>query len=452
MAGDTAYPNVTLLLHGNGSNGGTTFTDNSGTPKTATVVGTPVTSTTQSLFGGASIRVSHVDKLVFADSGIASLGSSDFTIEFWVSMEAAATGWYFTNSLAGNANASFLIYSDDIGNVVAQAYRSTGAVVGGAYSEASGPFPGGSAHVAYVRSGTSFKLYIDGVVAASATSSAALNTSPSGDIYIYGQNAAEDGGAKVYFDEVRITVGTARYTADFTPPTAAHPDGIAIGAHIAVPGPLGGERVLATFAGFVTAARISAPGPLGAVAALAYNDFSGVVGSLVAYSVLELATPTGPVRVPISSWQATLQTTDANYVQCVVPACTAWTDALNAATEFVIYRRATLTTGGTIDYEMARAPASQLSFDRGPERNTCTLSGYSPGFAEDLDPPATYDRPLVGVRSISRSAGSIRVRCAVDWLLRPGHRAYVEGAPFVVGYINYYAPTGFDAYMDIGSR
>lgn len=195
------------------------------------------------------------------------------------------------------------------------------------------------------------------------------------------------------------------------------------------------------------------PSPLGAggVRVLGYHDFSAAVSPQGATSLMELITPTGAVRVPISSWQATLQTEGASYVQCVVPACTPWQDALDAATEFVIYRRAVLTTGGAIDYEMARAPLEQAQFDRGPERQTCTISGYSPALATDLDPPTTYDRPLMGVRSIS-SGGGMRVRCAVDWLLRPGHRALVDGGSFVVGYINYYAPTGFDSYMDVGSR
>ena len=190
----------------------------------------------------------------------------------------------------------------------------------------------------------------------------------------------------------------------------------------------------------------------GGVRVLGYSDFSAGVSPLEGgNSLMELVTPSGVVRVPISSWQATLQTAGANYVQCVVPACTPWQDDLDAATEFVIYRRAVLTTGLVIEYEMARAPLEQAQFDRGPERQTCTISGYSAGFAEDLDPPTTFDRPLAGVRSIS-SGGGMRVRCAVDWLLRPGHRALVDGGSFVVGYINYYAPTGFDSYMDVGSR
>lgn len=184
--------------------------------------------------------------------------------------------------------------------------------------------------------------------------------------------------------------------------------------------------------------------------ALVVSDFAAVLGETVTRYVMDLATPSGTVRVPISSWQATLQTGGSNYVQCVVPACADWVGAITAATVFVIYRQAA-SSAGVIDYEMARAPMSQRQFDRGPERQTCTLSGYSTGFALDSNPPAVYDRALVGVRSIS-SGGGMRVRCAVDWLLRPGHRAFAEGAAFVVDYINYYAPKSGDSYMDVGSR
>lgn len=192
------------------------------------------------------------------------------------------------------------------------------------------------------------------------------------------------------------------------------------------------------------------PSPLGAAAVLATHDFTGQLGDAVTLYVMDLITPGGTVRVPISSWQATLQTGSSNYVQCVVPACLIWVPALNSATEFVIYRKAVLPSGLAIEYEMARAPATQVQFDRGPQRYTCTLSGYSPAFAENLTPPAVYNRNLAGVRSIS-SGSSMRVRCAIDWFLRPGQRAYVEDASFVVSYINYYAPSGFDAYMDVGS-
>lgn len=219
------------------------------------------------------------------------------------------------------------------------------------------------------------------------------------------------------------------------------------GGVLLAPSPL---RVPAVLANVPLFARAYAPSPLGAPAARAAHDFTGQLGDAVTLYVMDLITPTGTVRVPISSWQATLQTGSSNYVQCVVPAVQMWVDAINAATEFVIYRKAVLPDGSALEYEMARAPTQQAQFDRGPSRYTCTLSGYTDAFAADLDPPVVFDRVLTGIRSVS-SGSSMRVRCAVDWLLRPGHRAYAEGTPLVVGYINYYAPSG-DSYMDVGEQ
>lgn len=195
--------------------------------------------------------------------------------------------------------------------------------------------------------------------------------------------------------------------------------------------------------------RAAAPSPLGTPLVLVVHDFSGLMGDLQTVYVMDLQTPSGAVRVPISSWQATLQTDGANYMQCVIPACLAWVDTLAVATEFVIYRRAVLPSGVAMEYEMVRAPTGQVQFDRGAQRYTCTLSGYSDAFAASENPPAVYDRALTGLRSVSQGSTK-RVRCAVDWLLRPGHRAFVDGVPMVVRYINYYAPTGFDSYMDVG--
>lgn len=199
-------------------------------------------------------------------------------------------------------------------------------------------------------------------------------------------------------------------------------------------------------------ARLSVPGPLGTPAARALHDFSGLIGEATTHYVMDLHTPAGPLRVPISSWQATLQAGASNYVQCVVPACAPWAEAINTATAFVIYRTAAPLGAPVIEYEMTRAPAEQVQFDQGPARYTCTLSGYTAGFLEGEEASTAYDRVLLGVRSVSSGTGGQRVRCAVDWLLRPGHRAIVRGEAFVVAYINYYSPSGFDSYMDVGSR
>lgn len=224
---------------------------------------------------------------------------------------------------------------------------------------------------------------------------------------------------------------------------------LALAVRIAALSPLSAAAILGRV---VLHGWAAAPSPLGACSAVVYHDFTGQIGDLVTHYVMDLITPSGAIRVPISSWQATLQTGNSNYVQCVIPACGAWVDEIAAATEFVILRRAALPNGLAIEVEMARAPTDQAQLDRGAQRHTCTLSGYIDAFADALDPPAVFDRPLTGVRSISSGQSGLRVRCAIDWLLRPGHRAFVDGVPFVAAYINYYGPSGFDAYMDAGSR
>lgn len=213
--------------------------------------------------------------------------------------------------------------------------------------------------------------------------------------------------------------------------------------------PIGTPSSEATHYLSVTSAALS---PLGEVASLASSDFTVALGDITTRYLLDLVTPGGLVRAPISSWQGTLQTGAKCYVQAVIPASTKYADAINAATEFVISRAAALPSGLQIEQEMARSPVGSAQFDRGAMRETCTISGYADGFAESTNPPAEYDRTLSRIRSMSSGAGGMRVRCAVDWLLRPGQRAFADGVPMIADYINYYAPTGGDSYMDVGER
>ena len=191
--------------------------------------------------------------------------------------------------------------------------------------------------------------------------------------------------------------------------------------------------------------------PLPLMLGAGVNDFTTALGDVVTLYAMDLTTPSGIVRVPISSWQATLQTSLSNYVQCVVPGAAPYVEAIGEATQFTIYRVAVLPSGLQLEYEMAAAPVQQARFDRGPSRYTCTISGYSPGFAPEEEPDAATDRTLNRIRSISSGQGGIRLRCEIDWLLRPSQRAFFDDGSFIVSYINYYVGAG-DAYMDVGER
>lgn len=195
----------------------------------------------------------------------------------------------------------------------------------------------------------------------------------------------------------------------------------------------------------------SADGPLGSPQMLGWHDISSAVNSAgSSYYLMDLVTPDGDVRVPISSWQATLQTGSAQYVACVVPNAGAWVDEITDATDFRISRRLTLTTGESLDYEIAQAPIDQIQYAQGGTNYSAVLSGYLDA-APDLSWPPYAARELSGIRTIFTSSSGMRVRCSIDWQLRPGQNATTGAATFVVAYINV-SVSESDSYMDVGER
>lgn len=219
---------------------------------------------------------------------------------------------------------------------------------------------------------------------------------------------------------------------------------------ISAEGPLGAPSLLGTAP---PAAKISVSGPLesNSVYLLGFHDLSNAINAQgVARYYMDLITPDGDVRVPISSWQATLQTDSAQYAQCVVPACTEWVDDITAATEFRLVRLLTLNTGGTAEYQILQAPLENAQYARGSTNHSATISGYIDA-APVIDWPDGTERVLTGVQSIFTYSSGLRVRCAIDWILQPGQSADVEGTVFTVSYINYIV-SGNEAYMDVGER
>lgn len=217
---------------------------------------------------------------------------------------------------------------------------------------------------------------------------------------------------------------------------------------LATPSPIGAP---AAFAVQIPAARIACPSPLGAPVSLVLNDFTDVVPTDSALYVMRV-TGTPELTIPISSWQATLQTDRQQYVQCVVPAAADHLADLSAragSEEFVIYR--VLSYGGaSMEVEMARTTLENLSVDRGPYKETATLSGYTDAFTG----PSTYPKAtLSGIRSISQTAtGNVRARADIDWFLRPGNLCDVDGLEITATYINYYVTSSGQEYMDVGTR
>ena len=217
---DPSRSNVSLLLHGNGTNGSTTITDNSPSPKTVTAVGNAQISTAIVNQFGSSTGVIAFDGTGdrLSTNIISVIGTDDFTIE----------GWIYVNNLSSLR--SFVCLGDDIAaNGLLIAITSSGRL--GVYGQNLALLIGTTqtisastwAHVACTRASGAMRIFVNG-----AQDGNVVNTRTYSDTALLvgaelygGIVSAELNG---YIDDLRITKGVARYTASFTPPTAPFPD------------------------------------------------------------------------------------------------------------------------------------------------------------------------------------------------------------------------------------
>lgn len=224
---DLYFSSVQLLLHMDGANGSTTFTDSSSAARTVTAVGSAQITTSVSKFGGAGGSLPGSGSyLTVPDASAIELGGGDFAIEFWlnttVSLQystmvsrspvAFASGCW--SILLNNASAS----SGDIAFYAHNINPSLPVVSGGSVRD------GVWHHVAVSRAGTTVGLYVDGTRLSTATSSSTI-ADISGGINI-GRDEFYGRAFTGTLDDLRITIGSARgYTGTtITVPSAAFPD------------------------------------------------------------------------------------------------------------------------------------------------------------------------------------------------------------------------------------
>ncbi|MEA5601072.1 LamG domain-containing protein [Nostoc sp. UHCC 0252] len=77
-------PTTLLLLHGEGTNGGTSIIDSSSFGRTATRGGNPVTSTTQKKLETSSLYFDGASFLTFPASSDFDLKQNDFAVQAWI--------------------------------------------------------------------------------------------------------------------------------------------------------------------------------------------------------------------------------------------------------------------------------------------------------------------------------------------------------------------------------
>lgn len=209
-----------LMLHCNGTEGSTIFTDSSSSPKTVTANADAQIDTAQKKFGTASGLFDGTgDYLSTPDSDDFHLGSGAFTIDFWVRF----------SSLAGEQN----IYSQRNGadfqrlnwapNRWEFQYEAGGTSVG--LSKSWTPTINTWYHVAVVRgwggNANDFAICVDGTqIGSTTTDSDTLNNISAQ--FIIGVLDGTGDYFNGHIDEFRWSKGVARWTSNFTPPTGEY--------------------------------------------------------------------------------------------------------------------------------------------------------------------------------------------------------------------------------------
>lgn len=221
-------PNVTLLLHMDGANGGTTFADTSGKSRVITPSSGMTTSTSQIKFGSASAYASSASQYLSMTGATAvnvfGFGSSDFTLETWVystqsTTSAAIYGWGISDSILPS---SFLALNTTTGNLAFN-YSTNGTSSTEIRGGSVGLLTNSWRHIAIARQGSTMRGFIDGTQVFSGTISGSIANQSDRSAFIMTKNAGTDTFLG-YFDEFRVIKGVALYTSNFTPPTAAFPD------------------------------------------------------------------------------------------------------------------------------------------------------------------------------------------------------------------------------------
>jgi len=208
---DPNFANVSILLHGTGTNGQTTFTDSSVNNLTLTRSGNTIISTSRFKFNSSSIYFAQTatDLLNITNSGSIFQFPANFTIETFVNSDTLTVDKsIFVMSNTGATQYFAFNFDGTNFNIYLNSPSPSSTISHGMSADTWH-------HVAMVRNGSTITLYTDGISKGTISNSSTLGFA-AGNIFLNrlggGLNDA------MYIDEFRITKGIARYTAAFTPP------------------------------------------------------------------------------------------------------------------------------------------------------------------------------------------------------------------------------------------
>jgi hypothetical protein len=219
---DPYFANVGALLHLDGANASTTFTDVKG--KTWTAPGAGKLTTATKKFGTAALDATtatggYIRTPAHSDF---NFGTGDFTIEFWYAFTETFTAGIFPTILSyGYLTAGGIIIQAGTATSGAFKIYLNGA---GYAAEGSGVTVGSGLHYyEFNRSGTTTRIFRDGVETGNFVAATA-NITNTADFQLGGATGGGGHSARGVIDDFRVTKGVARNTSNYTPPAFPHSD------------------------------------------------------------------------------------------------------------------------------------------------------------------------------------------------------------------------------------
>jgi hypothetical protein len=184
----------------------------------------PTAAWSAATYGGSGYFDGSGDYLSVADNAAWNMGSGDFTAECWIyptsfaneamimGQWSGATGGTTLNWAlmfdSGSAGYLRLITSSNGSSVLFDLSTSTFALSLNTWQ-----------HIAAVRNGNTYTIYVNGVSRATTTNASALYDAT--NVFTIGaESTTPSQYFQGYMSDVRVVKGTAVYTAAFTPPTA----------------------------------------------------------------------------------------------------------------------------------------------------------------------------------------------------------------------------------------
>lgn len=219
-------PACVLLLHGDGSNASTTIIDSSPLAHTMTAHGNAQLTTSSKKFGTAGMTFDGTgDYIDTPDSADYALASKDWTIDGWFKRTGGDGTRRMLWGQGDAANTADLLSTrlellnstNSLSVVVARGTSPFQVRVTGATAITDSNWH----HAAVVRFASQILVFLDGTLDGSGTFDDPINDSPGA----FAVGRAGDWDTNYWvgdLDEVRVSVGAARWTANFTPPAQAY--------------------------------------------------------------------------------------------------------------------------------------------------------------------------------------------------------------------------------------